>query len=135
MRCIDESSQILMANGTSKRICEVRIGDQVLSSFNTAQVTNTWTGREADLIEITAGDSTLLTTRDHPIKTATGFKVAGEIRVNDEVRIMQGVTVVTKVEVVTKGYRVYNLSLFEADSFCANGILVGTNEVMCMMSR
>lgn len=137
--CLGEKTRVTLADGSQRRISEIRIGDRVLSLDNKgvpcyARVRNVWRGMEDKMQEITtANGSTLLATRVHPFKTQEGIRIAGEL--NEGISLLAGNdqewTEVLQRKEVNSPTEVYNLDLErEGDSsglFLAENIWVGDN--------
>jgi hypothetical protein len=79
MECFIAGTPIQMADGTTKAIEQVKVGDSVLSlnpqtgKAEAKQVTQTFTNVVDHVREIRLGEESLFTTDDHPFLTERGF--------------------------------------------------------------
>jgi len=78
-RCISSDSHILMANGSIREICDLKIGDKILS-FNGKEVVkdiveDVWCTGEKEVLDLKAGFyPKVTTTKDHEFYSATNRK-------------------------------------------------------------
>jgi intein/homing endonuclease len=109
---------------------DFKIGDSVFSplSRSSIKITNTWRGYDrGPVIKITAGDSQVILTQDHPVFTPLGYIKAADLK--DCVKIVQEKFTFesAKIERVEYDGTVYNLDTENNGAFLAGGIVVGTN--------
>jgi RHS repeat-associated protein len=91
------TTRVLMADGTSKPIDEVRVGDEVLAQDpetgekSTRKVTHLWV-HDDEYVRLEIGDGTVLTTANHPFWNDTDqkFERADELNVGDFVLTAYG---------------------------------------------
>lgn len=145
--CVAPETEIAMADGSRKKICEIRIGDRVLSrDGKMMEVDNVWKGPEYEqMVEIFVEGMPipLFATKSHPIRVqeADGtekWKQAGKCAVMDKVLVLDGTREyrsVVKIKEKDPCEVVYNLDLRSLDGeykegmmYC-NGILTGDNRV------
>ena len=143
--CLAAESQITMADGSQKPVCDVIQVDRVLSA-NGASMTvfATKTGREAKpMIEI-ASDSgrQVLVTDGHPIATADGLKAARDLVTGDGIFECDGAYAVRSVREVSYDGMIFNLTLVDADGgfpdhacFLADGIFVGDDRMQTRIEK
>ncbi|MDD2972557.1 MAG: Hint domain-containing homing endonuclease [Lachnospiraceae bacterium] len=131
--CLAAGTQITMADGVTKNISDVIIGDMVLGKDGKAdKVINTWTGteeKELVCIEMENGKR-LRCTEGHPIATDRGYVKARELNGSYKLIDENGeyIQICGMYPVVEK--KVYNLDIEtdeEGGAFFAEGILVGDN--------
>lgn len=134
--CLAADTRVTMADGQTKRIADIRIGDKVLSGKESkaATVENIWRGVEENLICIeTENGMTLKATGEHPVivrkESGMGYKRAQSLLPGDRLYCthltVSEWTGARFVYVTPYNDIVYNLSLDNPDGFYANGILVG----------
>ncbi|MDR2599349.1 MAG: hypothetical protein LBC73_03635 [Oscillospiraceae bacterium] len=96
--CLDENTQVLEANGMKSQIKSLKIGSRVTTpDGGSAVVTNTWKGRENDLLELNFEDVSIKLTPNHPVQTPNGFVRAGALKAGDEVSIFNYTQNSTKI--------------------------------------
>ena len=86
--CVAEDTEIFMAGGSSRRACNVRIGDMIMMENGMGMVNDVIRGREANpilCIETVRGRR-LCCTDTHPVLTQRGFLTAGELTGEDELK-------------------------------------------------
>lgn len=92
-QCLDENTEILASDGTSKKIADVKIGDCVVSydkntnQFVNDEVINVYDNGIQDCIELTFENGTRITcTYDHLILTRNrGWVEAKDLDENDDI--------------------------------------------------
>lgn len=137
--CVGRGTNVLYADGSSRPIERVMIGDRIICSArgHIAKVENILRGMESEMTNIqTEDDNVLSCTADHPIITAQGPKRADKICGADLLINQHGEYLHIKGIWNTGECEVYNLMLDFMDEniqpdwgmFC-NGILVGDNHM------
>jgi predicted phage terminase large subunit-like protein len=71
--CVDSSTQVTMADGSSKRIDEVIVGDFVKTPNGSKKVSAVHANGLKELWSVTVGDKTVLATANHKIQTQRGW--------------------------------------------------------------
>ena len=134
--CFAEDTQIRMADGSMRRISDIRIGDAVMQPKDgrPVRVCNIWKGTEKELVVIrTKEGASVRMTREHPLCQEDGFIRAGEIKPGDTVYGEAGRKLtVASVETVPYEGHVYNLDLERSEgdgTLLANGIAAGDNGI------
>lgn len=136
--CIAEGTEVLMADGSRKKIEDIVDGDAVMAPGKTAaKVHHRTVGWDTDFVSLTdaAGDKVVVTPA-HPIILESGPVMAEKVRAGDRIRRADGSwsPVVTATRDTTETRNVYNLVLnpktdtpppAEKSEFFAGGILVG----------
>ena len=147
--CFDPGSQVLMANGTSKAIEDVRIGDMVMSlnedtgEFIAQKVKNCITKHNSDdLVYVNLSNGTRIGMRAyHPLLTTNGWKslrpnlaettieageTVGLLKVGDTlVGYSENVTVVSvEQRPEIENYDTYNLLIEGYHNYIVNGVVV-----------
>lgn len=148
--CLAPDTMVIMADGSNKRIADVRMGDRIIGDFTgesltVSQVVNVWVGPEWDnMVEIYVDSipNVLLATKTHPIWVqepdgTTKWKLAGDCKVSDKVFTKSGeYAPITWIMENKAEDRVYNLGLkllcgnqeYEGTMYC-NDIRVGDFEI------
>ena len=73
---IHEDTMIMMADGSMKKISEIRIGDCVMTEMGYIKVSNIYSGQENSLVKIISSSGLNITlTTEHIIKLADGWKL------------------------------------------------------------
>ncbi len=117
--CFTADTGVLMADGTTKPISDVEVGDQV-AAFNpeTGQteprpVTDTFTHEHVPTIHITTTAGDITTTATHPFYVETkGWKTAGELESGDQLRTPDGSLVdILSIQATGKTETVHNIAV------------------------
>lgn len=129
--CLASDTMILMANGSEKRISEIRVGESVmLNTGKAVKIIDIFRGEEQRIISIMTNNGELKATDFHPILLNDAkWTKAGEIELGDIVCTLRGDAKVESLSVNPYNNTVYNLFL-ECDELInegilANGIVVG----------
>lgn len=136
--CIAAGTPVDMADGSRKKIEDVRRGDTLRTAGGfSAVVEDVMTGSEPVMTVLRTADGlSLACTASHPVYTNHGVLRAGEItgdcRLVDENGKEHALNGIWDV---SGDFRVYNLVLNGRHSFIAGGILVGDNQAQAEMSR
>lgn len=125
--CFVADTPIRMADGTERRIADVRVGDLVASFLLTGPLQPcavTALSRHADRPTILVGD--VETTREHPFLTRLGWRPAGELRAGDRIVKADGHALELRAEPLPSGRRqtVYNLTVAVLHTYVAGGLRV-----------
>lgn len=132
LRCMAEGTPILMADGKTKAIQDIKIGDKVMGvQGNEVSVNNVWKGIEwGSMRQIKVEGQTLLLTLDHPVLTCVrNWRKAKDVSAGDEVfGIHKSRKTIDTAENVPYENRVHNLDLDDHDhAMIAGSIVVGDN--------
>lgn len=123
--CLEETTKIEMADGSSKCIRDVQIGELVRGKNGPSRVRNLFHGQEEQLLCIeTADGASICSTGDHVFCTARGNVKAEELCGSDLLETVKGRSAITGIYPVAGGI-VYNIDLEEEGFFYAEGILNG----------
>ena len=132
MGCFAEGSQVLMADGTTKNIEDVLVGERVMSynsktgEFYITNVIATTEEVSSCYFVITLDDGTeIKATANHPFLTDKGFEniigssnethIVDKLSVGDKIFTTDGYKVITTIERVNKKTKVYNLNVADDD--------------------
>lgn len=133
--CVAAGSRVTLADGSTRAIEEVRVGDRVLPARGARPlaVTARTDGVErGEMVRLTLeGGASLLLSETHPVLTDHGPVMARDVGVGAVLRTAGGTGRVARVGREHFGGRVWNLSLeggTEA-SFIANGVVVGDSRL------
>ena len=126
--CLGKETHVMMANGSYKVICEIKIGDLVNTGKGCARVSNIYTGNELEIINLmTENGKKILMTEGHPVMTERGWVRAGNLHAADKIITAEGRKETLQGLFFTYyGDKVYNLELDgEEHQLIAEGIVVG----------
>ncbi|MEJ6467268.1 Hint domain-containing protein [Fusobacterium ulcerans] len=130
--CLARGTTLTMADGSRKRIEDLKIGDMVVVSNDGAKrITDIFTGHEERLIELQLENEMLLkATSDHPIMTEKGYKSLGKLDMLDKVVIEENQLKSIKMIFPIEYYdQVYNIVLEEPSAILCNNIWVGDFQI------
>ncbi|MCD8093966.1 MAG: hypothetical protein LUF01_14525 [Bacteroides sp.] len=121
---LGKNTMILMADGTSKAIQNVFIGDRVMSGSGSNIVGDIIKGPQKYLvaIEVQSGQK-LCTTKDSFIETRDGIIPVGKLRVSDFLKTENGLVEVAEISIVDYNDCAYILSL-DGATYIANEIFI-----------
>lgn len=139
--CVLEGSEVTLADGSVKKVEELRIGDEVKTRKGQTRIKaiNRFTQFKEEVYSINGGRP--LMTIEHPLLTTTGWKaidpsittvksgmgVVGKLVVGDTLVTADGTVKVTSItkHPISAETNAYNLSIEDEDSgFVANGYIV-----------
>lgn len=126
--CLEENTEILMADGSSRKIRNILIGECVRSANgNLCRVKNIWTGKDSDCYIITdERENAVTATSDHPFPTNNGWKRTAEIKAGDILLDVNGNSVrVAEIIKTDKTLNVVNLEFDSPTIIIANGFQTG----------
>ncbi len=124
--CVAETTMLLMAAGTQKKICEIKIGDKVRAGTESSSVVNIYKGKEDELAHLeTQNGCILCMTNSHPVKTTRGFVKASELTAADTIVTVAGESKVKYLYMEQYGREVYNIELEPKGEIVCNGIIAG----------
>ena len=140
--CFPAGTPVLLADGSTKAIETLCIGDHVLAHDGTKQVTTTIlaliTPPPKQVYELCLDDGGALTLTDsHPISTTQGWKslspahtkeenpdlVVTVLQIGDCIHVLTGVCTLVAIE-PREIVQVYNITVADPHTFYANGVLV-----------
>lgn len=133
VRCLAEDVLIKMSDCTTKKIQDIRIGDEIYGfEGKPILVDDIISGHEERILEIVAGNRTIKITSNHPVKAENGIIYAKKLRPGMKVVIEDNEQVqVEMISQIMYNATVYNLYL-KADTdnpnqhlMIANGFIVG----------
>lgn len=128
--CLPAETGILMADGSTKAIAEIKVGDSILSFKRNAPLAAPQPAKVKALMQTDERDlvwiNELRITPGHPFLLTSGKVVSAKaVKVGDTLVGLSGETVqVTKVGPVAEKTKVYNFSLDDADGYIAGGLRV-----------
>lgn len=140
--CLTGETKIALADGTTRTIDSLAIGDQIKTATGSAPITatNRYVTKKRVLYSINGSD--FMITGDHPIRTTKGFKVISEkaatlyaqtaqfaaepLKAGDTIVTLDGNIAVNAIrkKISAEAVATYNLKLDHNASFYANGIEV-----------
>jgi len=93
-RCLPKESKILLADGTSKTMKDLEVGDDVIS-FNESnaqlepkRIINKFENGKKELIKITTEKNNwIVSTKNHPFLTLKGWKEADKLNIRDKIAL------------------------------------------------
>lgn len=129
--CVAEDTQILMANGTTKRADGITAGDEVIDKDGKTDIITAVTSGTSQTmyhLRLESGKE-LVATNDHPIYTDQGLTAVIDLNTDSNV-LVAGST--DKYEDVIYCYpheytgKVYSFELQNGNTLCTNGIITGS---------
>lgn len=126
--CLEENTQITMADGSKSRIKDIKIGERVMNIEGQAcEVVNIFKGAEQMLLFIrTMSGREILVTRDHPFWTRNGAKAAIDLVYEDELLMEDGsYERIEGAGPIEKYFIVYSLALQPSAFIWGNGFATG----------
>lgn len=126
--CLHERTIITMADGSTKAISDIVLGDMVKAdSGHPVRVSEVFTGTEPSLYVLVTDDGhELQATFNHPVMTDNGMVPLMKLSIGDRLVLEDGRTdTLRQCFPIAYNGQVYNLDLEEEAGFYANGILVG----------
>ncbi len=128
--CLEENTEITMADGARKKIRDIQIGEKVLGTGGKAcEVSNVIRGTENELVCITLEDGKeILLTYDHPFKTKEGNVAAIDLKFGDEILTEDGYKTIEGAYPLNGKFNVCSIEISPSDFIWGNGIAVGDYE-------
>lgn len=124
--CVAKDTMILMADGTQKKISDIKIGEQVSTETEPSSVVNIYKGMESELVHLeTENGHILRMTNSHPVKTTRGFVKASGLTAADTIITVEGKSKVKYLYMEQYDSEVYNLELKPEGVIICNGIIAG----------
>lgn len=138
--CVAAGSEVLLADGKTKKIEEIKGGEQVMvANDKIATVVDTFgTNKEDEVFTVkTKAGHELLITDMHPVLTTNGLVAARDLMVGDELMTDGGPSPVSSISLQKYSGMVYCLGLEQdetvstndATCYFANGILIADNRL------
>ncbi|MDE9518742.1 hypothetical protein KKJ17_13630 [Xenorhabdus bovienii] len=145
--CIAEGTLIDMADGSKRKVEDIRPGDRVLTKQgDVLQVKSRIVGYDTEFFDLIYNNSEKVSlTPTHPVSTLRGIVKAGELKIGDTIHTRDGQTTLSSVKLrKTDPLNVYNFVLEKKDDknellpedalLFAGGILVGDNNLQRKVS-
>ncbi|EZH75750.1 hypothetical protein ATO12_02875 [Aquimarina atlantica] len=152
VHCFAKGTLITMADHTQKPIEELLLGEQVLSydqatdSYITATIKELANPMHDALITLSLSDSSTITcTRDHPLLSSSGdwlsytpeqtqiayrFDDVKQLEIGSIIHTVSGAMKILNIKEIDTAQQTYTIvKLDNANTFIANGIVVGTEEL------
>ena len=126
--CLEENTQISMADGSNKKIKDITMGERVHStSGHFGEVINIWRSKESDCYRIICESGFAVTaTYNHPFLTDNGWKRANELKDSDKLLDEDGNPVgISRIEKTDETLYVCNLKFASPTIIIANGVQCG----------
>lgn len=125
--CLEENTEITMADGSHKKIRDIQIGEKVCGTNHEAcEVCNVIRGMEDMLICITLeSGKEIFLTPDHPFQTKKGSIAAINLEFGDEILTESGYETIEGARPVNEKFNVYSIDISPSDFIWGNGIAVG----------
>lgn len=106
--CMGKGTNILIEDGSQRRIEDIRIGERIWNGF---KVANIWTGMEDTLVYIKTAVGELYLTKDHPVCTENGWKRAEDLTTDDKIYTLDRSEKILELSEKPWQDKVYNLDL------------------------
>lgn len=125
--CLGKDTRIKMFNGSEKKISDIRINDEVLSTTGSKIIVkNIITGEEKKLLHIeTYGGRILLATGSHPIVTEHGFTRGFDLDASESIQTKDGLDPIKYLYPIDYNDTVYSLQFDGLNSMFCNGLICG----------
>lgn len=124
--CFAQDTMIRMADGSEKRVQDVKTGDRVRTETGSASVTETITGTEDEIAVIMVSrGNTIRVTRDHPMLTQDGWKTVDELSAADILITEHGPDSIESLYPEVYGGRVFSFRTDNEDAILAEGFYTG----------
>ncbi len=115
-RCLDGETQIIMADGSLKKIKDIVVGDYVISadnSFNKVTATYDQGYRQGYKITLSTGES-VIASKDHKFMTWEAYKKVSDLVVGDDLELVKKYTpAITEDKITSQEARLLALWLAE----------------------
>lgn len=125
--CMHKETLILMEDASLKKVCQLAIGDKVLSYDGFAYpVMNIVTGPEEKLYQITTSrGKTVRLSSTHTVFLADGPLPAKDVRPGQTALTVNGQEKIVSIEVIDYNDTVYNLVFAKNTSIYGDGVVIG----------
>lgn len=124
--CFAKGTKIAMDSGTVKTVETIREGDIVRTMNSIAKVISIVKGQESKMIVIgTVHGYKLLLTKDHPVMTENGWKIASELTAADRLLTVSGSDRISELHYCDYNGTVYNFSIDSDDAILVECIYAG----------
>lgn len=139
--CLARGTNVRMADGSLRKIEDIRISEQVINPYHdgSATVTNTWSGKENMIYRIETREGRCIeASENHPVLTERGIVEAGKIVEGDRLLTGEGTyDAVASQYPIHYDDAVYNLELecdkcgeaWQAHTMVCNDLVVGDNNL------
>lgn len=123
--CFSAGTQVLMADGSTKAIEAVVVGDEVQSfdedgNLTAAKVVDTKVHEDSNVVSVNG----VTTTPDHRFLTNNGFKKTGELAEGDVLVGAEGNAIPAAIETMDQKITTFNLEVAETHTYIAGGFRV-----------
>lgn len=124
--CVAADTQVRMADGSENKICDIRIGDRVMTQRGVVEVADIYRGEELKMVSLTTENGlNLVATGTHPILTACGMVRAVDLNLKSMIKTEEGDSEIIELKRVNYEAMVYSLSLEDKEIISCNGIYTG----------
>ncbi len=129
--CVAEDTEIMMGDGTQKKIQDVIIGESVMTGpdGSTDAIKNIWKGTDEKMYCVNCNHKQIYASKDHPFVTKEGLKPLINLTDTDELLMEDGSYYIIHYGYPLQGkMNVYNLDLCgEVHTMICNGFIIGDN--------
>lgn len=123
--CVAAGSVVLMADGSERRVEDLRVGDMVSDGTSAHRVEHIRGGADDVTVMITAGDRVLRVSPEHPVLTARGMVMACDVGAEDVLVTRDGEVSPDSAFQFLGRTDVYGISLEDGHRFVCNGFVIG----------
>lgn len=124
--CFAKDTGIKMADGSVKRIQDIRPEERVMSDDGSGEVLELISGEEERMIRIVSGcGHTVTVTEDHPVLTENGWKKARDLTAGDILIMEYGKDSIEQLYVCGYHDRVFSIRTESGGAVIADGFLMG----------
>lgn len=124
---LHENTMIMMADGSTRNIRDIKIGDSVWTETGCSNICNIYSGWECSFVKVVSSSGLNISlTASQPIKLEDGWKRVSEIEIGDKCMSKNYTDdKVESIQIVTEDAKVYSLEFDEVVGICANDFIVG----------
>lgn len=124
--CFAKDTDIRMADGSAKRIQDIRPGDRVMTDNGSKEVLDLISGNEGKMVRIGSGRGhTITVTEDHPVMTENGWKRARDLTVGDTLMMEYGKDNIAQLYICDYHDRVFSIQTETDGAIIAEGFFMG----------
>lgn len=134
---VGKETLIDMADGSTKRIDKLKIGDMVSSEDGSArEIKKVISGRVNNIYSIyTKSGNRILIVGGQPVKSTAGWITGGELTVGMLINGKNGNETIDRINIQPYNDSIYFLQFDEETAFVANGFVIGDFNISSQLSQ